>query len=151
MASVAAQADMPPCAARIAAYYQLPVGALAAIHAVEGGRDDLTVRNDGGSVDRGRMQINSWWDDILAGYGITPSDLLHNGCTNVAVGAWILRQEVNRFQDWFKAFAAYNAGAGNLPAGYDYATRVISHWRDILRHRRVRAQPSKQMRPLDGR
>lgn len=124
-----ASAALPACAGDIARYYGLPLDVLAAIHEVEGGRNGLSVKNDDGSLDRGLMQINTFWDDELKRFGITSREVTHNGCTNVAVGAWILATERARFGNWADAFAAYNAGAGNLPAGRGYARKVLSVWR----------------------
>lgn len=126
------QAGLPACTDAIAAHYRLPAGVLHAIHAIEGGRNGLSVTNEDGSADRGLMQINTFWDRVLKDFDISPNDLLTNGCTNVAVGAWVLRQEVTRFGNWFDALAAYNAGAGNLRAGRAYARKVLGAWRARL-------------------
>lgn len=123
------QAELPACTSYIADYYGLPEGALQAIHEIEGGQIGMEVRNNDGSYDRGLMQINTFWDESLARFGIDDDEVKNNGCTNVAIGAWILRQEVDRFGNWKDAFAAYNAGAGNLPAGRGYAQKVMAVWR----------------------
>lgn len=128
--SVPAMAKLPPCARDIAEHYGLPYLALKAVHKQEAGRVGLVVTNEGGgSQDMGLMQINTFWEPHLEKFGISRRELINDGCQNVAVGAWILRQEVNRFDNWRDAFAAYNAGAGNLEAGRDYARQVMKYWR----------------------
>ncbi|MEQ9418131.1 MAG: lytic transglycosylase domain-containing protein [Salinisphaeraceae bacterium] len=116
--------DLPPCVDQIAVVYQVPVEIIAAIRIVEGGRPGLVVTNRSGSQDLGPMQINTWWIEHLDEWGIDRNDLLHNPCTNIATGAWIFRQEYDRFGNLPDAFAAYNAGAGNLAAGRQYAERA---------------------------
>lgn len=54
------------------------------------------------------MQINSWWLPRLAAYG-TIREHLFDPCTNISVGAWILRQEINRHGPTWKAIGRYNA------------------------------------------
>lgn len=124
----AAWAGLPGCAAGIAGVYKLPVGVLAAVHHVEGGRKGLWVKNTNGTHDRGLMQINTWWDKSLSRFGISSGQVANDDCMNVAVAAWILRQETDRFGNWPDALAAYNAGAGNIKAGREYARKVLSAW-----------------------
>lgn len=45
--------------------------------------------------------------------------------SNLTGGATYLRQQFNKFGNWRDALAAYNAGAGNIQAGYTYADKVI--------------------------
>lgn len=53
--------------------------------------------NTDGSRDIGVMQINTSNLPGLAPYGITTEAQLHNVCVNVAVGTWILGDNIRRF------------------------------------------------------
>lgn len=123
--------DLPNCAAEIAAYYEVPIELLAAVRIAEGGELGKTgPENRDASVDIGPMQINSWWLPRLQAFGISREDLLHNECTNLGVGAWILSEEYRRFGDWYRAIAAYNVGADDAagPVGQRYMRRVVDIW-----------------------
>lgn len=124
-------AGLPSCAESIAESYRMPVGALEAIFRIENGRTGIAVRNNDGSFDRGLMQINTFWDKHVAEFGITSDDILNDDCINVAVSAWVLRQELNRFGNWRDAFSAYNAGAGRLHLGRGYAQKVLKAWANL--------------------
>jgi soluble lytic murein transglycosylase-like protein len=69
---------------------------VAGILAQEGGTVGKRHYNSNGTYDIGPMQINSIWLATLARYGVAEPDILYNGCANVYVGTWILRQEINR-------------------------------------------------------
>lgn len=82
---------------------------LRAIAIVEsGGRTDATNTNSNGSVDYGMMQINSIHLPELARYGIGKADLF-DGCKSVYLGAWILRQSIERYGNTWEAIGAYNS------------------------------------------
>lgn len=123
--------DLPPCVEQVAEVYQLPVELLQAIHKMEGGRPGTTTGpNRNGTYDLGPMQINTIWLPELKKHGITREHLLKDGCTNIAVGAWVYRQSLNRYGDYEKAAASYNAGY-NLKAGRGYARKLMKIWRGI--------------------
>lgn len=132
--------DLPPCVEQVAEVYQLPVELLQAIHTVEGGRPGtMAGPNRNGTYDLGPMQINTIWLPTLREMGITRNHLLDDPCTNIAVGAWIYRQALNRHGDYETAAAAYNAGS-NLRAGRGYARKVMSAWRKLAGMRQVKNQ-----------
>ncbi len=80
---------------------------LRAIAEVESNLNPLAInRNSDGSYDFGLMQINSSWARIL---GIDNWLLLGNPCNNVKVGAWILRQCIDRYGYNWEAVGCYNA------------------------------------------
>ena len=53
-------------------------------------------------------------------------ELLENECTNIAVGTWILYDNITRYGEWEAALAAYNAGSPDSPVGQQYANEVLS-------------------------
>lgn len=67
-------------------------------------------KNINGSYDIGLMQINSKWLPILKKYNIKEKDLF-NPCQNVFVGAWVLKQCINKFGNTWKSIDCYNKGS----------------------------------------
>jgi len=87
--------------------------------------------NRNGSYDMGPMQINSYWLPFLHRYGVSEGHMLHHGCYNVAVGAWIVRYEQARTHgDIWKAVGRYHSPSPGRAAGY--ALRVAGKARDIM-------------------
>ena len=88
--------------------YRVPVELLEAISKVESGHNSLAVnRNRNGSIDLGHMQVNSEWQKSgkIDWSKLTDPDY----CSNV--GAWILAQEMRRYNgNIWAAVAAYNTG-----------------------------------------
>lgn len=124
-------ADMPECTSQIAQLYRVPPGLLKAIRHREGGalgKESKPNRNQ--TTDIGPMQINSAWLQTLSVNGITRELLTHDYCTNVVVGAWVLRTNYDSTGEWSEAIAAYNAGlkGRKLPVARAYAADVISLW-----------------------
>jgi len=77
-----------------------------------------TNHNGNSTVDVGLMQINSIWAGQL---GSTWNDLF-NPCTNVMVGAWILRQCIQDYGSTWQAVGCYHS---RMPAKRDaYAVRI---------------------------
>ena len=60
------------------------------------------------SEDWGMMQINTNHLPKLKAFGVTPEQLW-DGCTNVFVGAWILRESMNTHGNTWTAIGAYNS------------------------------------------
>jgi len=79
-----------------------------------------THHNHNGTVDVGLMQINSVWKDRLG-----PTwDHLYDPCTNVMVGAWILRQCIDDYGYTWKAAGCYHS---RTPEKRDtYAARIAA-------------------------
>lgn len=96
----------------------------------EGGGYDVIDYDSNGTQDLGWAQINSVHLPWLHRYGITRNVLLTRPCVNISVGAYILREAYDDTGNWFTAAEGYNAGVHNLPAGYGYAQRVFSAWRN---------------------
>lgn len=123
---------LPDCAIEITQHYEVPVVIVAAVRTQERGRVGQVVGpNSNGTYDIGPMQINTfWWSDKsnirLDQFGISPEEVRDNECTNIAVGAWVLRMNYNRYGNWYEAVAAYNAGTPNS-IGKKYADLVFAH------------------------
>ena len=72
----------------------------------------------GQSFDSGIMQVNSWW---LKRYGI-PLEAIFDPAANILLGSWILKQELDRHGDTWKAVARYHSP--NSDRGQRYARLV---------------------------
>ncbi len=100
------------CWAQASAKHKVPVGLLKAIAKTESNFNPKAMgRNPNGTYDIGLMQINSWWlakGAPLERMGITKKDL-YDPCLNLHVGAWVLRQNFNKFGRSWRAVGAYNA------------------------------------------
>lgn len=124
------------CVLDIAANYSLPPALIQAVMVAEsGGKNPGRVEgNKNGSADLGVMQINTYWlnpktkNNVLQ-HGITETELLTNDCTNIAVGAWILKQNIDQYGgSYIKALSAYNTGKPTGTVGQKYAIKVINIW-----------------------
>ena len=108
-------ATFDTCFAAAANRYGVSADLLRAIAHVESAGDpNAQTFYDDGSSDTGLMQINSFWHDKLAPFGIEPRDLF-DPCISIHVGAWVLAQEVRRFGYTWEAIGAYNAGPSAHP------------------------------------
>lgn len=115
------------CYQQAATYYDVSADILRAIARVESGNNPAaTNTNLDGSEDVGLMQINSWWLPRLKAYGITREHLL-DPCTNISVGAWILRQEINQQGPTWKAIGRYNAKTPSKATAY--GKKVFQAWK----------------------
>jgi len=96
------------CFEDAAARYDLPPALLRTIAQTETGLDpNAAGRNVDGSVDVGPMQINSWWEDRLG--TARWMEVCTDPCYNVMVGAWILRDCLDRYGYSFDGIGCYNA------------------------------------------
>lgn len=80
------------------------------------------------SVDIGLAQINSRWLPSLAQYGVTRESLT-DPCTNVHVGAWILRRLIETTGDAWEAVGAYNAACTQLKGEACQLARRTYAWK----------------------
>jgi hypothetical protein len=118
------------CVAAVSQRYQLPVELLAGILAQEHGRLGQSRPNRDGSRDLGPMQINSFWLPMLHRWGVEESHMLHHGCYNLAVGAWIVRYEQSRHPgDIWQAVGRYHSPNPQKAAAY--ALRVAEKARAV--------------------
>lgn len=98
---------------------EVPLAAVVAILATEGGRVGRVSINANATYDIGPMQINSSWLDELAGRDVSEALLLNSGCVNVLVGAWILRQALAEARgDVWVAIGRYHSRTGELAQSY---------------------------------
>lgn len=98
------------CFEQAAQRYQLNPHILRAIAHTESRFNPMAMSpaNKNGSYDIGIMQINSSWLPTLARYQISAAQLT-DACTNIHVGAWILRSNINTFGNNHQALARYNS------------------------------------------
>lgn len=83
------------CITEAANRFDLPDIVLRGILAVESGKIGELRVNMNGTYDIGPMQINSSWLPKFKDY-VSKQELLYNGCTNIQVGAWILKYNINK-------------------------------------------------------
>jgi soluble lytic murein transglycosylase-like protein len=127
------------CVLKAADKYALSPSLIYAILRKEGGKAGSASYNKSSKTyDLGATQINSSWLPTLAKYGITPKAVQWDNCTNIEIGAWILRTNYNQTQDWTKAIMAYNVGLNGIKskptAAYKYAKDVILFWHDYHKY-----------------
>ncbi|EAY0104298.1 lytic transglycosylase domain-containing protein [Salmonella enterica] len=88
--------------------------------------------NKNGTYDIGIMQINSSHLSFLKTIGIHESNLLLDSCTNIIVGAYLLRKNFIYFKgDVRRAIGAYNAGYSmkNERLGDAYVSKVFNKYK----------------------
>ena len=119
---VRALANSMQCWQAAANYQKVDVWLLYSIAYVESQYSPSAVnRNSNGSRDLGMMQINTVHLPTLARYGIGEKELM-DPCTSIFVGAWIVRQNLNRYGYTWLGIGAYNSA--NPSIAINYARRV---------------------------
>jgi len=109
--------------------YQVPPAIMVGIMQVEGGRIGQEVGpNINGSYDLGPMQINTLWLPELARHWNVSQQTARtwvrdNGCVNMHVAAWILRNQMDDAPNLYDAIAYYHSRTPNL--GQGYARKVV--------------------------
>lgn len=99
-------ADCVLDAARISG---MPVAALFAILATEGGKTGEALSNKNGTWDLGPFQVNTVHLKELAAMGISPRAVLCDGRVNAHAAAWLLRKEYRRTGNLWQAIGAYHS------------------------------------------
>ena len=97
---------------------------LYAVAKVESGFNPYAIdRDSNGTYDYGVMQINSiWYKEI----GLRQWLKLKHACFNIQVGAWIMSQCQERYNNTLQAIACYHSGSGNLNANQGYINAVVA-------------------------
>lgn len=124
-----AAAIAPDCFDAAASYHGVNVWLLRAIAKHEsGGKAGARGLNTNRSEDWGMMQINTQHLPKLASYGVHHAQLW-DGCTSVFVGAWILRDSINRFGNTWTAVGAYNSSIPGRRIWYaNQIKAVLANW-----------------------
>ena len=114
------------CFLQAASLQGLPPSVMLTILKVEGGKVGMVSENTNGTEDLGPMQINTgvWLKPVAkmhfggdkeAAYAA----LRDNGCYNVNVGAWILRQSIDQANgDIFEGIGLYHSHTTKYKARY---------------------------------
>lgn len=102
------------CFVQEAQRQRLPPGILLAVLKQENGRVGQVRRNTNNTVDMGPMQINSVWSqEIAKKLGVSVSSveeaLTFNGCFNVGIGAWILRERMDSAGEFWRGVGHYHS------------------------------------------
>lgn len=109
--------------------YQVPPAVLIGIMHVEGGRVGQQVMNTNGSYDLGPMQVNTLWLPQLQKLWRVDRRTAHHwvrddGCVNVHVAAWILKQKIMEGGSLYRGIARYHSGTPWR--GQSYAEKVVA-------------------------
>lgn len=125
---ITAQA-LAACLMLAAQTYQVPPAVMVGIMHVEGGRVGQQVGpNSNGTYDLGPMQVNTSWVPTLArAWRVDPKTaqrlVRDDGCVNVRVAAWILKQKIDGAGSLYKGIAHYHSATPGI--GTRYASKVI--------------------------
>jgi hypothetical protein len=118
------------CVLLAANTYQVPAAVMIGIMNVEGGHVGQEVGpNVNGTYDLGPMQVNTRWLPALqktwhVNASTARSWVRDNGCVNVHVAAWILRQKINDAGSLWGGIAAYHSATPHH--GMPYADKVVA-------------------------
>lgn len=106
-------------------YYDINPKLLHAIAETESGKNPNAVNcaNRNGSCDYGLMQINSIHLSMLQKHGIYKNDLF-NPRINIFVGAWVLKNCMNKHGNSYKTLNCYNGKIKNNP----YYAKVLKNY-----------------------
>jgi len=130
--------------------YQVPAAVMIGIMQVEGGHIGQEAGpNADGSYDLGPMQVNTQW--LLKLSQIWHVDkhtarvwVRDNGCVNVHVAAWILRQKIADSGSLYGGIAWYHSATPAV--GYPYANKVVAalERKGLIKHAEAKHPPVYQ-------
>ena len=117
------------CLIMAANTYQVPAAVMIGIMQVEGGHVGQQVRNSNGSYDLGPMQVNTIWVPQLArlwnvSQGTAQTWVRDDGCVNVHVSAWILKQKITEAGSLVGGIAHDHSATPRH--GVPYASKVVA-------------------------
>lgn len=117
------------CISRAAAYHQVSPYVLRAIAWNESRmRPQAVGRNRNGTRDLGALQINTAHLPRLRRYGLDEQALMEP-CTNAYVGAWLLREQMDRLGNTWQAVGAYHSQTPALNLRYALQIqRTLQSW-----------------------
>ena len=97
---------------------------------------DAINRRSDKDEDVGLMQINTFWFPHLKKFGITRDDLFEP-CVSIHVGAWVLAQSLQEFDDYWQGVGAYNIGTSKsnwaMEARQKYANDIFRRYARLLK------------------
>ncbi len=131
--AMAAPPEPPPhpadCITAAAVHHQVSPYILRAIAWQESRLNPAAVnRNTNGSVDYGAMQINSIHLKRLAAWGVDERRLMEP-CVSAYVGAWLLREQFERYGMTWRAVGAYHSRTPVHNARYAAGVRrTLQRW-----------------------
>lgn len=136
---ITAQA-LAACLLMAANTYQVPPAVMIGIMQVEGGHVGQAVGpNFNGTYDLGPMQVNSRWTPELAHLWHVNETTARiwvrdDGCVNVHVAAWILKQKMLETGSLYGGIAHYHSATPGT--GARYAAKVIAAMdrKGLVRH-----------------
>ncbi len=126
---ITAQA-LASCLLLAAHTYQVPPAVMIGIMQVEGGRvGQAAGPNFNGTYDLGPMQVNTRWIPQLAHIWHVSEPTARtwvrdDGCVNVHVAAWILKQKMAETGSIYGGIAHYHSATPG--EGHRYASKVIA-------------------------
>ncbi len=146
---ITAQA-LATCLMLAAHNYGVPPAVMIGIMHVEGGRVGQQIGPNGnGTYDLGPMQVNTHWIPMLArAWRVDPRTahalVRDDGCINVRVAAWILRDKIDEAGSLYGGIAHYHSATPRH--GYPYAAKVIKAMerKGLIRHDQGYAQVPKR-------
>lgn len=124
-----AQVKHYQCYKDAATRYSISPALLKAIGEVESNHNASAENKT--SKARGILQIHPWWWPLLERkHNIRATDLW-DACININVGAWILKQEIERYGLTWTAIGAYYAGAYKTNKKNEYETHYLTYTQKI--------------------
>ena len=96
------------CIYKAANYYHVSEKLLTAIAWVESRLGENTQHTN--KSDFGVMGVNRQWFGFLEKHGVDVQKVKSDICSNIFVGAWILKNNLNRYGNTWYAVGVYNAG-----------------------------------------
>lgn len=109
-------------------YHLDPLVLLAVKYVESSNKLDIAPRqNSNGTWDFGLMQINTVWETVLSKNGINRADL-EDPCKNIAVGAWILAEKIDRYGLW-EGVGRYHSNTPHLLQRYRDKVKAV--WEEL--------------------